>query len=520
MKKFLQNNWIILTISTAIVASIWMAIRNKATIDRNSALQLQSASVKRLVKEILSETVHGLDLGLRGFAISKEEKMLIPYRKAIEQNAHIFEELKILLSEQGYPKIDELKNVRSEVDAYITLCNEMIETVRTDTTVNKMKSMLYQDPGYVVWKKYDDFSQPLNAFEDSIYQQALTNYNTAIRYNLILQVCIAILILPALYLFMKQLRKEREARQNLLLEVEQNDRKLVFNPGTERITDAKLVIDTSIRNSQAASDFIQAMASGNYNVEWKGLNKQNRNLNKETIAGNLIDMREKLKRLKKEDEQRNWMNEGLAAFSEVVRNYQSDSKELSNRCVSFLTKHLNAQQSSLFVLEGEEPDQYLALTASYAFDRKKWIEKRIEIGVGLLGQAYLEGDVVQITDLPEDYTYVTSGLGGAAPRHLIIVPVKYDVTTVGLVEMASLSLFEEHQVAFLRKACEFLASAILNTKTTYKMKHLLEQAQVNEENMRQREEEMRQNMEELQATQEELVRKERETQSRLTAGAL
>ena len=100
MKKFLRNNWIILTISTAILASIGMAIRNKATIDRNSALQLQSASVKRLSKEILSETVHGLDLGLRGFAISKEEKMLIPYRKAIEQNSHIFDELKVLLSDQ------------------------------------------------------------------------------------------------------------------------------------------------------------------------------------------------------------------------------------------------------------------------------------------------------------------------------------------------------------------------------------------------------------------------------------
>jgi hypothetical protein len=86
---------------------------------------------------------------------------------------------------------------------------------------------------------------------------------------------------------------------------------------------------------------------------------------------------------------------------------------------------------------------------------------------------------------------------------------------VGLVEIASFSSFEDYEIAFMKKACEFLASAILNTKTTHKMKHLLEQAQTNEENMRQREEEMRQNMEELQATQEELVRKEREMQRQL-----
>jgi CHASE3 domain sensor protein len=515
MKFFLFKNWIVLTIGAALIASMVMAIRNKTTIDHNSALQQQSARIKGLTKEILSETVHGLDLGLRGFALSREDKMLIPYRKAIEQNDHIFKELELLLAKQHYSKLADLRLVEAEVHSYIALCNQMIDIIKKDSTLNKVVAMLREDPGYVVWKKYDDFSRPLNVFEDSIYEQALTNYNTAIRNNLILQVCIALLILPALYLFMSQLRKERDARQGLLLEVEQNDRKFVFNPGTERNTDAKIVIDTSIKNSQAASDFIKAMASGNYKVEWNGLTEQNKGLNEETIAGNLMDMREKLKLVKKEDDQRNWINEGLAEFSEVVRNYQNDSNELGNRCVSFLTKHLKAQQGSLFVLEGEESDPYLMLSASYAFDRKKWIEKRIDIGVGLLGQAYLEGDVVQIKDLPHGYTNITSGLGGDTPRHMIIVPVKYDLTTVGLVEIASFYLLEEHHITFVKKACEFLASAILNTKTTHKMKYLLEQAQVNEENMRQREEEMRQNMEELQATQEELVRKEREMQKQL-----
>jgi len=515
MKKYLLKNWIVLTIGAALIASMLMAMRNKTTIDNNTALQQQSSKVKVLIKEILSETVHGLDLGLRGFALAKEEKMLIPYRKAIEQNNKIFRELELLLVKQNYPKIADLRLVEAEVHSYIALCNQMIDVVKTDTTLNRLVATLKEDPGYVVWKKYDDFSRPLNAFEDNIYQQALTNYNTAIRNNLILQVCIVLLILPALYRFMSQLRKERNARQGLLIEVEQNDRKFVFNPGTEQNTDEKIVIETTIRNSQAASDFIKAMASGNYNVEWDGLTEQNKTLNEETIAGNLVDMREKLKLVKKEDEQRNWINEGLTEFSEVVRNAQSDTNGLGDKCISFLTKHLKAQQGSLFVVEGEEPDQYLALTASYAFDRKKWIEKKVEIGAGLLGQAYLEGDVVQITDLPHNYTHVTSGLGGATPRHLIIVPVKYDVFTVGLVEIASFSSFEEHHIAFVKKACEFLASAILNTKTTHKMKHLLEQAQINEENMRQREEEMRQNMEELQATQEELVRKEREMQRQL-----
>ncbi|MBA4053774.1 MAG: hypothetical protein C0490_03605 [Marivirga sp.] len=317
-------------------------------------------------------------------------------------------------------------------------------------------------------------------------------------------------------LFTTRIRKEREARNGLLLEVEKNDRKYVFDPGTPPHTDAKAVIDSSIKNVRTASDFIKGMAKGNYDVTWSGLTEQNQELNKETLAGNLLDMREKLKIVKLEDEQRNWVNEGLAQFSEIVRNNQENSQQLADRCVSYLAKYLGAQQCSLFVLEGEESDEYLRLTACYAFDKKKWVEQRIDIGTGLVGQAYLEGDTLQLKDIPQGYTKITSGLGDSTPKHLIIVPLKYDIHTVAVIEIASFSFFEEYQISFLKKAGEFLASAILNSQTTHKMKSLLEQSRINEENMRQREEEMRQNMEELQATQEELIRKEREMQKRLT----
>jgi GAF domain-containing protein len=110
---------------------------------------------------------------------------------------------------------------------------------------------------------------------------------------------------------------------------------------------------------------------------------------------------------------------------------------------------------------------------------------------------------------------ITSGLGDATPGHLLIVPLKYDIQIVAIFEIASFYEFQPHQIQFIQKAGEFLASAILNSQNTQKMKSLLDQAKITEEQMRQREEEMRQNMEELQATQEELVRKEREMQKRI-----
>jgi GAF domain-containing protein len=191
-------------------------------------------------------------------------------------------------------------------------------------------------------------------------------------------------------------------------------------------------------------------------------------------------------------------------------------KMLADRSVAYLTKYLGAQQGGLFIRESQQGDEHLNLAGCYAFNKKKWIDKRVEIGQGLIGQAFLEGETVQLKQVPEGYTSITSGLGDATPRHLVIVPFKHDRQTVALMEMASFTVFSKHQVSFLEKAGDFLASSIVNSQNTQKMKQLLQEASISEEQTRQREEEMRQNMEELQATQEELVRKEKEMQRRLS----
>lgn len=518
MRKFLVNNWVIIVIGSALIFSMIMAIRNYYVIGENSAQLHESEVVKERTKEILTRTMHGLDLGVRGFTLTKGDNMLIPYREAIEKNAATFKEIEFLLQKQNYPDIAKLDAVRTEVDAYINFCRQMIETARQDDTMHVVE-MLKQDKGYAVWKKYDEFSQPLYKFEDELHRSALEKYNAAVQSNLMLQISVVLLTLPALFIFIRRIKKEREARQGLITRVQQNDQNFVFNPGTASSTEADVVINTSIQNVRQASDFIKSMTDGDYSASWKGLSKENEILNEETLAGSLVQMQEQLRKVKQADDQRNWLNGGLAEFSEIVRNHQNNSKELADRCVSFLAKYLKAQQCSLFVLEGEDDDKYLRLASCYAFEKKKWLEQRVEIGSGLVGQAYLEGDFIQLKELPKGYTKITSGLGDATPNHLVIVPLKYDIHTVAVVEIASFFIFEEYHIEFLKKAGEFLASAILNSQNTNKMSHLLEQARITEEGMRQREEEMRQNMEELQATQEELVRKEQEMQRRPTASA-
>ena len=126
-----------------------------------------------------------------------------------------------------------------------------------------------------------------------------------------------------------------------------------------------------------------------------------------------------------------------------------------------------------------------------------------------MGQAYKEKDTIMLTEIPQNYHRIKSGLGDATPTTIIVVPMKYNDEIQAIIEMASFQELEQYQVDFLEKAGEYIASAIATAKNNEKTKIMLAQLQTQTEEMRAQEEELRQNMEELEATQEEMRRKER-----------
>jgi CHASE3 domain sensor protein len=506
MKKFLSDNWIFLIIGLSFVTSTIFAIRNNYVIEQNYTVQQQTDLVKQRTSEILSLTMHGLDLGVRGFGLTRDEKLLTPYRESIQKTPDIFAELDSLLAMQGYSARADLEKVKLEVDQYIKFSNQMIELAKANQ-MDAFGEMLKEDRGYQVWSKYAAFQVPLIAYEDGMKNQSVGAYRNAIKSNLVIQITILILLTPMLLFFIQKMKNERLKREAVLNEVDRTDRSFVFNPGDNSQALTEDINKRSITNVKRASEFIASLALGKYDVEWQGLTKDKESINKQTLAGNLVNLREKLRMVKLDDERRNWANEGLAQFSEIVRNNQNNHEDLAVKTISFLTQYMQAQQGSLFVQEGEENDLHLRLAGCYAFDRRKWLEKRIEIGSGMVGQVYLEGESVIFTDVPKGYTSITSGLGHATPDCIMIIPMKNDDKTVAIAEFATFNIPGQHQIQFLEKAGAYLASAIINTRTTLKMKTLLTEATEREEMLREREEELRQNMEELQATQEDIMRK-------------
>lgn len=129
----------------------------------------------------------------------------------------------------------------------------------------------------------------------------------------------------------------------------------------------------------------------------------------------------------------------------------------------------------------------------------------------------MEKKTIYMTDVPQNYIRITSGLGGSNPDCLLIVPLKVEEEVLGIIEIASFNSFEKHEIEFVEKIGQNIASTLASARVSERTNQLLDQTQQQAEEMAAQEEEMRQNMEELQATQEEAARKSTEMESFIKA---
>lgn len=278
---------------------------------------------------------------------------------------------------------------------------------------------------------------------------------------------------------------------------EDQDKK--FN--NDEIGEMAKAMDNLIVGLKSTTLFAENIGKGNYDSEFKPLSDND-------VLGNaLIEMRTNLKRVADEDKKRSWATEGQARFGEILRSNNSDIDKLSDEIVRNMVKYLNANQGGLFVIDNtDEDNHFMELQACYAWDKKKYLEQKVYKGDGLSGQCWQEKEKIYITDVPQDYVNITSGLGDANPTSILIVPLKVNDEIYGVLELASFKLFEDHEIEFVEKIAESIASTISTVRVNAKTQNLLEESQQMTEEMRAQEEEMRQNMEELQATQEEMHR--------------
>jgi PAS domain S-box-containing protein len=267
-----------------------------------------------------------------------------------------------------------------------------------------------------------------------------------------------------------------------------------------------------------AAQFATRLNEGKLDTDFVAGNENDRmgvSLNK--LRESMTETRKEEENRKTEDEIRNWTAQGIAMFNDILRQDNNDMKKLSFNIIKNLIQYLNANQGGFFLLEENPEDgQYLNLISAYAFDRQKFLQKKIRVGEGLAGNCVQEKQTVYLRDVPKNYMEIKSGLGGSVPRSLLIVPLKKEEQITGVVEIASFNEFRKHEIDFVEKVAESIAATIVTVRLHEQTSLLLEESKKRSEEVSQQEEELRQNLEELKATQEEMarIRKDEEEKER------
>lgn len=389
-----------------------------------------------------------------------------------------------------------------------TIREESSSTPDNGILFTKQIQPLYEELLIVSNNLYNSLEEESEAIADKIYKK---------RTSFILVESIILLgsILLCLLLFRFVLKKITNSINMVKAEVETLSAGNI--PDERRNSNDELDIvleelDSLSKNLADVKSFALEVGKGSFDNDITVFN------NEGEIGRSLAEMRDSLKKVSEEAKIRNWNNKGFAEFGDILRKHSNDLSSLADEVITYMVNYLGANQGSLFILEeNADNKEVLQLKATYAYDRKKFLEKSIEKGQGLVGQVYLEEQSIYLKEIPSDYVTITSGLGKATPTTIFIAPLIVNQEVYGVIELGSFHEFADHERQFIEEVAENIASSIQSVKINEKTNALLEESQQMTEEMRAQEEEMRQNMEELQATQEEMERNQKENRYRLNA---
>ncbi|MEO1052935.1 MAG: GAF domain-containing protein [Bacteroidota bacterium] len=278
----------------------------------------------------------------------------------------------------------------------------------------------------------------------------------------------------------------------------------------DELGETKNALNNLVERIKVAADFATKLGNGELRTDY------DQRYNDDVLAKAIILMQNKLRLAEDEQQKVNWANQGMALFNDILKDDSENVTILGDQIIRQLTNYIGANQGALFLLRGEDDEEaYLERIATYAYGKKKFVDQKLDLGESLVGQCVLEKESIYMTNIPNGYTRITSGLGGSTPSNLLIVPLKIRDKVMGVLEIASFRLFEDHERIFVEKLSESIANILSNKQIAEKTRSLLEESQQREEEMIAQEEMMRQNTEEIQATQEEMDRYKKQLEDQI-----
>ncbi|HEY3727937.1 MAG TPA: HAMP domain-containing protein [Solirubrobacteraceae bacterium] len=196
------------------------------------------------------------------------------------------------------------------------------------------------------------------------------------------------------------------------------------------------------------------------------------------LKDNINQMIANLRDTTTRNEEQDWLKTNLARISGLMQG-QRELATVSQLIMSELTPTVSAQHGAFFLAEpGADGEiRQLRLIASYGYVRRDGVPDHFLLGEALVGQAALEQTSIHITEAPDDYIRVSSGLGSHTPASILIMPILFEDQVLGVIELAWLRPPSGIHRTFLEQLMETLGVVLNTIIANMRTEELLQQSQ-------------------------------------------
>ncbi|QUW79173.1 HAMP domain-containing protein [Streptomyces mirabilis] len=214
------------------------------------------------------------------------------------------------------------------------------------------------------------------------------------------------------------------------------------------------------------------------------------------------------------NKEQDWLKGNLARISALMQG-RRDLDDVASLIMSELTPVVSAQHGAFFLSmplvdgkeAGNDEDAYeLRMLGSYGYSMGS-MPTSFRPGEALIGTAAQEKRTILVENAPSGYLKISSGLGEAPPAQVIVLPVLFEGTVLGVIELASFTPFTQIQKDFLNQIAEMIATSVNTISVNTKTEVLLKQSQELTEQLQERSAELENRQKALQDSNAQLEEK-------------
>ncbi len=208
----------------------------------------------------------------------------------------------------------------------------------------------------------------------------------------------------------------------------------------------------------------------------------------------------------KANQEQDWLKTNLARMSALMQG-QQDLNTLAQTIMNELVPLVSAQHGAFFLRRPHHDTATFDQIAGYACPVDPERPRSFRLGESLVGQAALDGKIIRVSQAPEDYLRISSGLGERGPADVVVLPISFEEEVLGVLELASLHEFTSVHLDLLTQLREAIGVNVNSIMVNSRTEELLTESQHLARELQARSEQLQQQQEELQRSNTELEEK-------------